>query len=89
MTCIIHGIEAKPCPFCGGGDVALADNDTHDDYADRVWIVCEAPGCGASGAPVSHPDAEWGHSFGGLSNDPVRLTCEAEAVRLWNRRTGA
>ena len=61
-----------PCPFCGGADVGLSDNEDKEWYANTWWVQCD---CGARG-PNQFDDR------------PPRTDdeCKADAIAAWNQR---
>ena len=63
--------ELKPCPFCGGTDIAISvDENQGNKWGSAVCYSCSAVGPEVRTGYETYPEASW----------------RAEAAAEWNRR---
>ena len=63
--------ELKPCPFCGGADIAISvDENQGNKWGSAVCFSCSAVGPEVRTGYETYPEASW----------------RAEAAAEWNRR---
>jgi Lar family restriction alleviation protein len=48
-------IQALPCPFCGGIELAPYDADSQDDDFESIWMAIGCETCGARGPAACCP----------------------------------